>query len=161
MLRSSFRSALLALLAFGLVGLTASPNAAFAQDTDAPAQGNVRTIDGPNPGDETTMSVQPIPVSDDFSVRAIGVDQDGDARWALSVIGASAEDVSFSMAGETLQPLQVERPDGSGPLKVYLAQDAFRALAQTPSASITVGDTTASLPDALQADMKTIYETVL
>ena len=146
------------LVAIAVMGLLA---AGLARPTFAQS-GNIDTVSGPGPAEESTLSRIPRRLNDDVSVRAVGVDAPDSTRWALSVIGG--DDVAafaFRAAGQTFEPLRVERPDGAGPTTIYLRKRDFLTLSRTQGAAIVLDGEPVEFPDDFLEDMKAVFEKVV
>ncbi|MFO8099388.1 MAG: hypothetical protein R6T83_07160 [Salinibacter sp.] len=141
---------LLCLLSFG------SPPAAAQSE-------NVTTVEGPNDGENTTLTAQPHSLADGLSARAIGISAPDTTRWGLRLIGADdAESIEFRQAGDPLPITRIDRPgeDDAGPTSVYVDQETFLLMAETSTIALRVGTARVELPEALRREMKQIFETV-
>jgi hypothetical protein len=128
---------------------------------EAAAQ-NVTTVEGPGAGEKTTMSLSPHRLTDDVSVRAVGVRSSDSTRWAFTLIGADrVESVSFVVGGDTLPAASIDRPNETGAVTVFMSQDAFLSLARTEGAAIILNGTRVSLPTAVRKDMQSIFSKVV
>jgi hypothetical protein len=155
-LASRLASVLAVVAGAGLVAAVLSTAPAAAQS------GNIDTVAGPGPAEESTLSRIPRRVNDDVSMRAVGVTGPDSTRWALSVIGGDdVESFAFRVAGDTVTPIRVERPDGAGPTSVYLKMRDFLTLSRTKGAKILLDGTEVPLPAPLRQDMKAVYEEVV
>lgn len=140
-----------------LIGLLLCATPAVAQSE------NIRTVEGPNNGETTTLTARPHLLADGLSARALGISAPDSTRWALRLIGASETDqIRLLRADETLPILHIDRPadDEIGPTSVYIGQETFLLMAETATVTLQVGDTRASLPDDLRAEMQRIFEKV-
>lgn len=129
----------------------------------AAAQSNLDTIKGPNPGEETTLTLTPHMVSENISIRAMGIEGSNYTRWGLTLIGAAPEDsIALSMGDESLPIESIDRPDEGeeGPITLFISRETFLTIADTKGVELTVGDTTMSFPKALRRDMQQIVERV-
>lgn len=120
---------------------------------------NIETVEGPS-GEKITLTAEPHSVADGLSVRARRVVESDTTRWALSLIGASPEEEISLRAGNESRPIErVRRPDdGIGPTDVFVSQETFLTLAETDTATLQIGNVTASLPAALRQEMTQIAE---
>lgn len=123
----------------------------------------VTTVDGPAVGQQTTMSATPHPVTDALSIRAIGVAGRRDTTmWSFALIGADdLQSVAFHVGGTTFAPPSTSDANDAGPVSVSVTKEQFLTLLQAPGAAMSVNGTRFALPEALQADMKAIFESVL
>ncbi len=129
----------------------------------AVAQSNLDTVKGPNPGEETTLTLTPYEVSDDVSVRAMGIEGPNYSRWGLTLIGAAPDDsLTLTMGDETLPIEDVDRPDEgeTGPITLFVSEETFLTIADTEGVQLHVGDASMPFPEALRRDMQLIYEQV-
>lgn len=125
---------------------------------------NLDTVEGPNPGEETTLTITPHRLTDDVSARALGIDSPTDTRWALTLIGVSRVDsIGLTLGGEALPIEDMSRPDEDevGPTRVFLSQKTFLTIAETEEVRLHIGDTTTQLPDQMRKDMRQIFEEVV
>lgn len=125
---------------------------------------NLDTVEGPNPGEETTLTITPHRLTDDVSARALGIDSPTDTRWALTLIGVTRTDsIGLTLGGEALPIEDVSRPDEGevGPTRVFLSQKTFLTIAETAEVRLHIGDTTTQLPDQMREDMRQIFEEVV
>lgn len=123
---------------------------------------NIETVSGPGPAEKTTLSQIPRRVTDEVSIRAVGVSAPDSTRWAFSVIGGDeVESFGFRAAGHTMEPTRVDRPEGLGPISVYVTKEDFLTLSRTDGAVVLIDGTPAELPDGLQADMKAVFKEVV
>lgn len=144
------------------VGLLLTALVALGFPTPAAAQSNVETVAGPGPAEESTLSRIPRALTDEVSGRAVGVEGPDSTRWAVSLIGADdVESVAFRAAGQTFEPVSIQRPEGIGPVSVYLTKEAFLTLSRTKGAAIVLDGTATELPETFREDMKAVYETVV
>lgn len=124
---------------------------------------NIATVEGPRPGETTTLTARPYALAEGLSARALGVAGPDTTRWALRLIGAEgAAPIRLTQGGDTLSVLRVERPgtDEIGPTTVHVSQEAFLTMAETAAATVTVGDVQTALPAELRRAMRQIFETV-
>ena len=143
-------------LGFGLLfALTAGPTPAHAQWE------NIDTVQGAQ-GKKTTLTKRPRRLADGLSARALGISAPDTTRWALSLIGADAEDaIELKYGNESLPILDIERPsDGVGPTQVFVSESTFRTIADTKAVRIQVGVTTAAVPPKLRREMGEILRRV-
>ena len=151
-----FASLSLALATAALLLAVGGPESAAAQVA------NIETVSGPGSGEQTTLSQVPRRVTDEVSIRAVGVSAPDSTRWAFSIIGGDAvEAFAFRAAGETMKPTRVDRPEGLGPISVYVTKEDFLTLSRTDGAVVLLDGTPTELPDTLQADMKAVFEEVV
>lgn len=142
------------LIVLGVALLLSSP---------AAAQSNLDTIEGPNSGEETTLTMTPYEVSDDISVRAMGIEGPNYTRWGLTLIGAAASDsVSLVLDDEELPIEDIDRPEEGevGPVTVFVSQETFLTLAEREGVEMRVGDATMRFPEDLRRDMQLIFDRV-
>jgi len=124
---------------------------------------NVRTVAGPGPGEETTLTATPHRLDNGLSARALGVAGEDTTRWALRLLGADADaPIHITVGEDTIRVADVEGPgEGNvGPTTVFVERDGFLRMAELGNVNLTVGEITTSLPDALRKEMKTIFERV-
>lgn len=146
----------LALAVAALLLVVGGPGPAAAQVA------NIETVSGPGPAEQTTLSQIPRRVTDEVSIRAVGVSAPDSTRWAFSVIGGDeVETFAFRAAGQTMEPTRVDRPEGLGPISVYVTKEDFLTLSRTDGAAVLIDGTPTELPDGLQADMKAVFEEVV
>lgn len=136
----------------------------FGLSVPATAQtSNLDTVEGPSPGEKTTLMRVPRSLGDRLSVRALGVRSTDQTRWALTLIGASPSDsLSLTLNGEQLSILKVSRPEEGevGPIQVYVSQETFLTIATTGDVRLRVGDTTTSFPAEVREEMQEIFDRV-
>lgn len=148
---------LLVVLIVGCLGaLLAAP--ASAQSS------NIETIEGPGEGKSTTLTITPHVLTDDVSARAIAVESPNGRRWALTLIGtSSADSIRLTLGDESLPIEDVSRPEEGevGPTRVYLSQETFLTIADTPEVRLLVGDATTSIPDQMRTEMRKIFDEVV
>jgi len=148
---------LIVVLAVGVLTALSGPPVA-AQDS------NIDTIEGPGSGERTTLTVTPHMLTDDVSGRAVAIERPGGLRWALTLIGTTAADsIGLTLGDEPLPIQDISRPDEDevGPTRVYLSQEAFLTIADSPSVRLHVGNATAALPDQMRTEMRAIFDKVV
>lgn len=142
-----------------LVGSIAS----FAPTATAQSS-NVETVEGPNAGEETTLTITPHALNEDVSARALGVASPSETRWALTLIGVTrADSIRLTLGDEALPIEEISRPakDEVGPTRLYLSQKTFLTVAETEEVRLHVGESTMSLPAQMRKEMQQIFDTVL
>lgn len=125
---------------------------------------NLDTVEGPNPGEETTLTITPHRLTDEVSARALGIDSPTSTRWALTLIGVSrADSIGLTLGDEALPIEDVSRPDEGevGPTRVFLSQKTFLTIAETAEARLHIGDTTTPFPAQMREEMRQIFEKVV
>jgi hypothetical protein len=128
---------------------------------EAAAQ-NVTTVEGPGAGEETTMSLSPHRLTDDVSVRAVGVSSSDSTRWAFTLIGADrVESAAFVVGGDTLPATSIDRPNETGAVTVFMSRETFLSLSRTDGSAIVLNGTKVSLPTAVRKDMQSIFSKVV
>lgn len=143
------------LAVFGVALLLCSPAAAQTNNLD--------TIEGPNAGEQTTLTRIPREVSENISIRAMGIEGPNYTRWGLTLIGAAPDDsITLSMGNEELPIKEVDRPgEGEvGPVTVIVSEETFLTIAETEGVKLQVGDATLSFPEELRQDMQLIFDRV-
>lgn len=129
----------------------------------AAAQSNLDTIKGPNPGEEMTLTMTPYEVSDDISVRAMGIEGSNYTRWGLTLIGAAESDsISLALDNEELPIEDIDRPEEGevGPVTIFVSQETFLTMAEREGVEMHVGDATMRFPEELRRDMRLIFDQV-
>lgn len=127
-------------------------------------ESNIDTIEGPGTGESTTLTVTPHVLTDDVSARAIAVESPNGRRWALTLIGASSADSVGLTSGDEPLPIEdVSRPEEGevGPTRVYLSQETFLMIADTPGVRLHIGETTTSIPNQMRTEMRKIFDKVV
>lgn len=130
----------------------------------AAQESNIDTIEGPGTGESTTLTVTPHELTDDVSARAIGIERPNGLRLALTLIGTtSADSIGLTLGDEPLPIEDISRPDDDevGPTRVYLSQETFLTIANTPEVRLHIGDATANIPDQMRKEMRTIFDKVV
>ncbi|PSQ81602.1 MAG: hypothetical protein BRD41_02175 [Bacteroidetes bacterium QS_1_63_11] len=130
----------------------------------AAQESNIDTIEGPGTGESTTLTVTPHELTDDVSARAIGIERPNGLRLALTLIGtASADSIGLTLGDEPLPIEDISRPDEDevGPTRVYLSQETFLTIADTPEVRLHIGDATANIPDQMRKEMRMIFDKVV
>jgi hypothetical protein len=125
---------------------------------------NIETIEGPGSGESTTLTLTPRVLTDDVSARAIAVESPNGRRWALTLIGtSSADSIGLTLGNEPLPIEDVSRPDEGevGPTRVYLSQETFLTIADTPGVRLHIGDAKTPIPDQMRTEMRKIFDTVM
>lgn len=125
---------------------------------------NIDTIEGPGQGESTTLTVTPHVLTDDVSARAIAVKSPNGLRWALTLIGTTPTDsIGLTLDDEALPIDDISRPEEGevGPTRVYLSQETFLTIAETPSVRLHVGKEKTPLPDQMRAEMRKIFDKVV
>lgn len=148
---------LLVVLIVGCLGILCARPAA-AQSS------NIETIEGPGEGENTTLTITPHVLTDDVSARAIAVESPNGRRWALTLIGITPTDsIGLTLGDEPLPIKDVSRPaEGEvGPTRVYLSQETFLTIADTPGVRLHLGDATTSIPDQMRTEMQKIFDEVV
>ena len=135
----------------------------------APAQpavgqaSNLDTVEGPEAGERTTLTMTPRVLAEGLSARALGVQGPRENRWALTLIGATiADSIGLTLGNEALPIEDLTRPDEGevGPTRLYLSQETFLTIAETPEVRLHVGDQAVAIPEQLRREMKKIFEKV-
>lgn len=142
-------------LGCALLAVSVPPAAAQASNLD--------TVEGPNPGEETTLMITPYALTEEISARALGVSSSNGTRWAVTLIGVtSADSIGLSLGGDSLPIEEISRPDEDeiGPTRLYLSQETFLTIAQTPGVQLRVGDVTTPFPEQMRQQMQKIFERV-
>lgn len=124
---------------------------------------NLDTVEGPNTGETTTLTITPHALSDNISARALGIDSPTSNRWALTLIGVTqADSIRLSLGDETVPIEDISRPgEGEvGPTRVYLSQKTFLTLAESSGVRLQVGEETMPLPEQMRKEMRQIFEEV-
>ncbi|MFP4228424.1 MAG: hypothetical protein ACLFTE_06310 [Salinivenus sp.] len=133
----------------------------FAPAPAAAQSENVTTVEGPNDGENTTLTERPHSLADGLSVRAFGISAPDTTRWGLRLIGADdAESIELRQADDPVPIVQIDRPDEDevGPTSVYVDQQSFLLMAETATITIRVGNVHVELPEALREEMQQIFE---
>lgn len=146
-----------------LIAFVAGSFALFAP-TAAAQMSNVETVEGPDTGEETTLTVTPHSLNEDVSARAVGVESPTSTRWALTLIGVTrADSIRLTLGGESLPIEDISRPDEGevGPTRVYLSQKTFLTVAEQTEVRLHVGDATMSLPAQMRKEMQHIFDSVV
>lgn len=127
-------------------------------------ESNLETVEGPNPGEQTTLTVTPHVLTEEISARALGIEGPNGTRWALTLIGVnSADSIGLTMGGESLTIKEISRPgeEEVGPTRLYVSKETFLTIVETEAVRLHVGDTAISVPKEMREDMQLIVERVL
>lgn len=147
-----------------IVLLIASFFAALFAAPVAAQSPNLDTVEGPSTGEKTTLTITPHSLTDDVSARALGVKGPNGNRFAITLIGITRTDsVGLTLGDKPLPIEDISRPDEDevGPTRVYLSQETFLTIADTPEVRLHIGDATAKIPDQMRKEMRTIFDTVV
>ena len=149
------RSIGLALGSLFVLALSAAPTQAQYQNIDA--------VGGPGVGEQTILTISPHRLNADLSARALGIKSPRRAsQWALTLIGADPDaEIGLRLGKDTLSVDRISRPeDGPGPVQVYMTEQTFLTLADSPMARLVVDGTRVSLPKVLRQEMQVIFDRV-
>jgi len=130
----------------------------------APAQAqyqNIESVSGPGAGEETILTITPHRLNATLSARALGIKSPRRAsQWVLTLIGAAPDaEIGLRLGKDTLAVGRISRPeDGSGPVQVYMTEQAFLTLADSPTARLVVDGSRVPLPEALRQEMQVIFD---
>lgn len=124
---------------------------------------NLDTVEGPYPGERTTLTMTPHALSEEISARALGVRSPNRTRWALTLIGViSADSIALTLGDEPLPIKDISRPDEGevGPTRLYLSGETFLTIAETSEVRLQVGDRSITIPEKMRSEMKKIFDKV-
>lgn len=124
---------------------------------------NLDTVEGPNPGERTTLTMTPHALSEEISARALGVQSPNRTRWALTLIGVtSADSIALTLGDEPLPINDISRPEKGevGPTRLYLSKETFLTIAETLEVRLQVGDQSIAIPEKMRSEMKKIFDKV-
>lgn len=125
---------------------------------------NIDTVEGPGEGERSTLTITPHVLTDDVSARAVAIQSPNSTRWALTLIGiARTDSLSLTLENEPLPIEDISRPEEGevGPTRVYLSEDTFLTIAESPEVRLGVGNAKTTLPEQMRTDMQLIFDDVL